>query len=66
MSDVLYILASSKVPNMAVLGAQDRLPQDTPQWHSDYFELKLLEKELVETKDIKKHSDLPLPQESEK
>lgn len=29
------------------VGAQGRLPQKVPQWHIDYFEWKLLWKELM-------------------
>ena len=29
------------------VGAQSRSPQDTPQWHSDYFKFQLLDKCLV-------------------
>ena len=35
---------------MVTVGAQSSLPQATPQWHLDYFELRLLEKQLVEKK----------------
>lgn len=36
----------SKKPEqiMPTLEAQGRLPQDTPQWHINYLEFKLLEK----------------------
>ena len=37
---------------MVTVGAQSSLPQATPQWHLDYFELRLLEKQLVEKKMI--------------
>ena len=37
---------------MVTVGAQSSLPQDMPQWHLDYFELRLLEKQLVEKKMI--------------
>lgn len=29
-------------------GAQDNSPQNTPSWHIDYFELKLLDKQRVQ------------------
>ena len=29
---------------IGIVGAQSRLPQNVPQWHINYFELKLLEK----------------------
>ena len=37
------------------VGAQGRLPQNGPQWHIDYFELKLLKKWLMQ----EGHSDPP-------
>ena len=37
---------------MVTVGAQSSLPQDTPQWLLDYFELRLLGKQLVGKKMI--------------
>ena len=39
-----------------ILGTQGRPPPKMPQWHIDYFEVKLLKKELIQ----EGHSDPPL------
>ena len=45
------------------MGAQDRQPQNMPQWHIDYFELEFLKKQPMQ----EGHSDPPLcPPESRK
>ena len=40
----------------SIVGAQGRLPQNTPQWHIDYFTLMLLKKRPMQ----EGHSDPPL------
>lgn len=50
------------------VGVQGRPPQNMLQWHIDYLELKLLEKQPVKRNDInkegKKEKDTSFPPES--
>lgn len=36
-----------KILNLVCFGTQGRLPQNMSPWHIDYFQLRLLEKQLV-------------------
>ena len=47
------MISTYKDLSISCVRAKGRLPQHIPQWHRDYFELKLLEKQLVK-KDIQK------------
>lgn len=55
------ILAIVGLLHFHIVGAQGRLPPNTPQWRADYFELKLLRKEPVQG-----HSDASHLPESRK
>ena len=43
-----------------IVGARGRLPQNIPQWHIDYFEFKLLEKQTMQEGQIPLLSLFPL------
>ena len=44
----LYLVLSKMFSIISADGAQGRPPPNMPRWHIDYFELKLLEKQLAQ------------------